>query len=190
IKIYTKTGDKGKSSLFNGERREKDDIVFEALGTTDELSSILGLAREYCQEENNGLNEPLKKIQSTLLDIGAHIATPRNNTIHEKRIELTKFDQENNLVKEMEQHIDQLSADLPPLKNFILPSGGKASSTLHIARSLTRRAERRVIPLIKEGQVDNNIGIYLNRLSDYFFVMARYSAHLGKYQELIYTKRG
>ncbi|KAJ3208470.1 hypothetical protein HK099_008720 [Clydaea vesicula] len=114
------TGDKGTSSLFTGERRSKDDAIFEALGTTDELSSHLGLAREFCFESNNGLTEKLEKIQCLLQDIGSNIATPRS-TANQNRLAKTQFDNDFELTKELESWIDELDESLPPLKNFILP---------------------------------------------------------------------
>ncbi|KAI9228754.1 MAG: Adenosylcobalamin biosynthesis, ATP:cob(I)alamin adenosyltransferase-like protein [Piptocephalis tieghemiana] len=187
MKIYTKTGDKGTSALYNGERRPKDDMVFEALGSTDELSSLLGLAREYCLEEGNGLETRLEKVQCILQDIGSNIATPKTTSGPSKLVK-TRFDEGGQLTKELEEWIDEMSESLPPLKNFILPSGGKASSTLHLARSVCRRAERHVVPLVGEDQVDTSSQIYLNRLSDALFTAARAaSKHSGR-EEVIYRR--
>ncbi|KAL6071172.1 MMAB protein [Balamuthia mandrillaris] len=185
IKVYTRTGDKGTSSLFSGERKPKDDVVFEALGATDELNSFIGIAREYCVLSNNGLDHYLQLIQSTLLDVGSHIATPR--TSHsEARLRRTEFSDE--YVDQLERWIDELDAPLPPLKNFILPSGGLSSSHLHACRSICRRAERQVVPLVRDGLTEESVGRYLNRLSDFFFVAARYAAHRDGAKEVIYKK--
>ncbi|KXN71114.1 hypothetical protein CONCODRAFT_38734 [Conidiobolus coronatus NRRL 28638] len=188
MKIYTKTGDKGTSALFTGERRAKDDVVFDALGTTDELSSFIGLAREYCKDEDIGIEKDLEWIQCMLQDIGSNIATPRNDEVNEKKIAFTQFDDDGSKVAQLEHWIDQFSEQTPPLKNFILPSGGKSGSSLHVARSVCRRAERSVVPLVQEGQVDQSVAKFLNRLSDYFFASARYASHKSNQPEVIYRK--
>ncbi|ORY38231.1 hypothetical protein BCR33DRAFT_720934 [Rhizoclosmatium globosum] len=187
FKIYTRTGDKGTSALYTGERRSKDDVIFEALGTVDELSSYLGLAREFCEDSKNGLEENLEKIQCILQDVGSNCATPRNAASVFKRTR-TEFDVDGALVLELEQWIDKLDESLEPLKNFILPSGGKAASTLHVARNICRSAERKIVPLVAEGIADASVGKYVNRLSDYLFTAARFAAkHEGK-TEKIYKK--
>ncbi|KAI9017669.1 Adenosylcobalamin biosynthesis, ATP:cob(I)alamin adenosyltransferase-like protein [Gaertneriomyces semiglobifer] len=186
-KIYTRTGDKGTSALYTGERRPKTDVIFEALGTTDELSSNLGLALTYCEEAGNGLTDKLLKIQCLLQDIGSNVATPRGNA-NQARLARTEFDSAGALTSELERWIDELDAQLPPLKNFILPSGGRASSALHVARSVCRRAERRVVPLVQEGFADESTGKYLNRLSDFLFAAARYAAKFENRTEGIYRK--
>jgi cob(I)alamin adenosyltransferase len=146
IRVYTKTGDKGYSSLFTGERRPKNDQIFEALGNTDELNSSLGLAIEYCvdlREKNKNLERvcldleaKLASIQSTLLDIGSYIATPKNKAGEKQLIRLSDFNSE--LTKNLEKWIDEMDTELPSLRNFILPSGGKFSSCLHLSRSICR----------------------------------------------------
>ncbi|CAO3672395.1 unnamed protein product [Umbelopsis vinacea] len=188
MKIYTKTGDKGTSALFSGERRAKNDDVFEALGTTDELSSHLGLAREYCDEQKNGLSEKLEKIQCLLQDIGSNVATPRDQANEAKKARTT-FDEDGSHVADLEKWIDEMDTELPPLKNFILPSGGRAASSLHIARSVCRRAERRVHPLVSSGQADSTTGKYLNRLSDFLFNAARYAAMKDGKVEVVYKRQ-
>lgn len=190
IKIYTKTGDGGQSSLYNGERRAKDDAVFEALGTIDELNSFVGLARSVCDAavpaSNYGaLREHLVQIQSTLLDLGAHVATPRAPTTSEYKASRTEF--ADHVTAELEAWIDAFDADLPPLRNFVLPSGGALSAHLHVCRSVTRRAERLLVPLAREGAtVDAAAVRFINRLSDYFFVAARFACATDKVDETIY----
>uniref|UniRef100_A0A8C5LIK9 Corrinoid adenosyltransferase MMAB n=1 Tax=Leptobrachium leishanense TaxID=445787 RepID=A0A8C5LIK9_9ANUR len=169
-KIYTKTGDKGFSSTYTGERRPKDDLVFEALGANDELSSAIGLAREFGIDANLPFISELEKIQCMLQDIGSNLATPLSSA-RESHIVKTTFNAEP--IQELEQWIDKYTAQLPPLNNFILPSGGKASASLHVARSVCRRAERRAFRIVQAGEADPNVGKYLNRLSDYLFTLAR-----------------
>jgi cob(I)alamin adenosyltransferase len=184
--IYTRTGDKGTSALYNGERRVKNDLVFNALGNTDELNACIGVAKEYCLLSNNGLAPSLSAIQSRLLDVGSAIATPRMNTKSEARIERTSFPEEH--IDQVENWIDDLDAQLPQLKTFILPSGGLSSSNLHVARAVCRRAERSVIPLVGDGEVETSVQRYLNRLSDFFFTAARFAAVHDGNEETVYRK--
>ncbi|KAF9583595.1 hypothetical protein BGW38_009086 [Lunasporangiospora selenospora] len=189
-KIYTKTGDKGTSALFTGERRPKDDVVFDALGTNDELSSFIGLAREFCLEQGAGVQgmvNQLEQIQCLLQDIGANIATPRDLATA-PRLARTEFDSDGQHVQDLESWIDTMDQELPPLTAFILPSGGKAAAALHVARSVSRRTERRVVPLAQEQRVDKSVAIYLNRLSDYLFTCGRYAAMKADRAEVVYKK--
>ncbi|CAI9157200.1 unnamed protein product [Rangifer tarandus platyrhynchus] len=184
-KIYTKTGDKGFSSTFTGERRPKDDQVFEAMGTTDELSSAIGFAMELIAEKGHPFVEELQKIQCSLQDIGSALATPRSSA-REAHLKHATF--EAGPVLELEQWIDRYSRQLPPLTAFILPSGGKSSAALHFCRAICRRAERRVVPLVQMGETDANVAKFLNRLSDYLFTLARYTAMKEGNPEKIYKK--
>lgn len=185
-KIYTKTGDKGTSSLYSGERRPKDDEVFQALGDVDELNSGLGLAHEFCRQEKlEDICLQIEEIQSRLLDVGSAVATPLDSSAARK-VSKVKFDP--TAVIKLEQWIDQMDTMLPPLTNFILPSGGLASSQIHVSRSLCRRAERRVVPLVTSHTVHSEVGVYLNRLSDYLFTAARIAAQRGGHREVVYKK--
>lgn len=184
-KIYTKTGDKGFSGTFTGERRSKDDQVFEALGTTDELSSAIGFAIELISEKGHPFAEELEKIQCSLQDVGSALATPRSSA-REAHLKHTAFG--TGPILELEQWIDRYSSQLPPLTAFILPSGGKSSSALHLCRAVCRRAERRVVPLVQMGETDANVAKFLNRLSDYLFTLARYAAMKEGNREKIYKK--
>ncbi|XP_070331535.1 corrinoid adenosyltransferase MMAB isoform X1 [Odocoileus virginianus] len=159
-KIYTKTGDKGFSSTFTGERRPKDDQVFEAVGTTDELSSAIGFAMELIAEKGHPFVEELQKIQCSLQDVGSALATPRSSA-REAHLKHATF--EAGPILELEQWIDRYSRQLPPLTAFILPSGGKSSTALHFCRAICRRAERRVVPLVQMGETDANVAKFLNR---------------------------
>ncbi|CAG7817258.1 unnamed protein product [Allacma fusca] len=184
-KIYTKTGDGGMSSLFTGERREKNDLVFEALGTTDELSSFIGVAREFAIDANHCYSERLRRVQCILQDVASTIATPASSArdAHTKRVYFTERH-----AMELEEWIDEYSKELRPLEKFILPGGGKPSAALHAARTVCRRAERCVVPLVKAGETDKQALIYLNRLSDFLFTAARYAAKLDLREETIYIR--
>jgi len=189
FKIYTKTGDGGKSSLYTGERRGKDDLVFEALGAVDELSSAIGLGREFYLETaassaNVDVAEQLRRVQCVLQDIGSHIATPRSSARETHSKNVGPFDE--TLTKTMEVWIDEMTAQLPPLTNFILPSGGRAAASLHCARTICRRAERRVVPIVAAEEMAKEPAIFLNRLSDYLFTAARYVAMINGFAESIY----
>nr|XP_012805480.2 corrinoid adenosyltransferase [Jaculus jaculus] len=186
-KIYTKTGDKGFSSTFTGERRPKNDQVFEAVGTTDELSSAIGFALAFITEKDHTFAEELQKIQCMLQDVGSALATPRSSA-REAHLKYTAFDAGS--ILELEQWIDKYTSQLPPLSAFILPSGGKSSAALHVCRTVCRRAERRVVPLVQMGETDENVAKFLNRLSDYLFTIARYAAMKEGNQEKIYRKHG
>ncbi|XP_037114593.1 corrinoid adenosyltransferase [Syngnathus acus] len=184
-KIYTKTGDKGFSSTFTGERRPKEDRIFEALGNTDELSSAIGLAREFCLEKGHTFTHQLDKIQCVLQDVGSNIATPQSSA-RESHLTRTKFT--GTPITDLEGWIDTFTEELPPLTNFILPSGGKSSASLHIARTVCRRAERSIAPIVRSGEADPDIARFLNRLSDYLFTVARYAALKENNKEIIYKR--
>ncbi|XP_048370241.1 corrinoid adenosyltransferase MMAB [Sphaerodactylus townsendi] len=184
-KIYTKTGDKGFSSTFTGERRAKDDQIFDALGTLDELSSTIGLCAEFGSEHNHSFLEELHKVQRMLQDAGSNVATPISSA-RESHLKRTSFSEKP--ILELETWIDRYSDQLPPLTAFILPSGGKSSAALHLSRAVCRRAERCVVPLVKSGEADANVAKYLNRLSDYLFVLARYAARKEGKEEKVYTR--
>ncbi|XP_056231519.1 corrinoid adenosyltransferase [Seriola aureovittata] len=184
-KIYTKTGDKGFSSTFTGERRPKEDHIFEALGNTDELSSAIGLAREFCLDKGHTFTDQLDKIQCILQDVGSNIATPRSSA-RESHIKKTKFTAQP--ITDLETWIDNFTKELSPLTNFILPSGGKSSAALHLARTVCRRAERSVAPVVRSGEADPDVAKFLNRLSDYLFTVARYAAMKEGNEEKIYKR--
>lgn len=173
VKIYTKTGDKGETSLFSGDRVPKNDPFIEALGSVDELNSTIGAALSLLpkKHEMSGIKEQLETIQHALFDLGASVATPQTKSASSK-IEKTRFDME--AIALLETWIDGMEKDLPELHAFILPGGDPSGAMLHLARSICRRAERRVLPLHKNGDVSNYVVIYLNRLSDYLFSLSRY----------------
>ena len=181
--VYTRTGDYGMTSLYNGERRTKTDVTFDVLGHQDELNCVIGIARQYCSE--NKLDPMLCEIQSRLFDLGCAVATPLNNS-SERRLKYTEFSPKHTQI--LEEWIDELDNELPPLKNFILPSGGLSATHLSLARSICRRAERSVYPLINDHQVDAEVGKYLNRLSDFLFVAARTASYKDGMPETIWKK--
>eukprot|EP00245_Coleochaete_scutata_P008836 TRINITY_DN2788_c0_g1_i1.p1 TRINITY_DN2788_c0_g1~~TRINITY_DN2788_c0_g1_i1.p1 ORF type:complete len:275 (-),score=61.26 TRINITY_DN2788_c0_g1_i1:272-1096(-) len=185
-KIYTKTGDGGMSSLYTMERRRKDDAVFDALGDVDELNSVLGVAHQFCLQSGKvEICTQLEEIQSRLLDVGSAVATPAGSaSVH--KLNRARFPEGE--VEKLESWIDSLDESLTPLKNFILPSGGLAASFLHMARTICRRAERRVIRLADGDQVEDKVVHYLNRLSDYLFTAARFAAKEENMPETVYKK--
>ncbi|WP_040769231.1 cob(I)yrinic acid a,c-diamide adenosyltransferase [Novipirellula maiorica] len=166
MKIYTRTGDAGSTGLFGGPRVAKDDDRIEAYGTVDELNACLGLVRS--AGVSSTMDSQLCQIQHALFSIGAELATP-NPDEHGMRI----IDDVH--VKQLEGWIDEHESVLPPLKNFILPAGVAAATHLHLARSICRRAERRVVTLVRrhEASVSEELIVYLNRLSDLLFVLSR-----------------
>lgn len=168
MKIYTRRGDNGSTGLFGGGRTSKDDVRVEAYGTVDELNAVIGSAL-------NDVNEPaivrrLKRVQSDLFAIGAHLATPQPT---EGRRTPALPDLPAERVTAMESWIDEAMSATPELRSFILPAGNPGAGGLHVARAVCRRAERRVVTLAATARVAPEIVRYLNRLSDYLFAAAR-----------------
>lgn len=183
--LYTKTGDRGMSSLYNGERRSKNDMIFHTLGHQDELNAAIGVASEYCMLSNNGLQPMLNEIQSRLFDLGAAVATPVQNS-SDAKVAYTKFSPK--FTAKLEEWIDELDAQLPPLTNFVIPSGGLSATHLNLARTICRRAERSVVPLVEQNIVDSEVGRYLNRLSDLLFAAQRTASMREKKEEFLWIK--
>lgn len=177
MKIYTKTGDKGETSLFTGQRLPKSDPQMDAIGTVDECNCAIGVAISLIGDkfEFNAVKEQLETIQHALFDVGAALATPRTRAASSK-LDKTRFDQEATAM--LEEWIDLMDAKLPTLHAFILPGGHPCGAMLHLARSVCRRAERLVVPINKRADVSDSVLVYLNRLSDYLFVLSRYVNHL------------
>ena len=182
-KVYTRTGDGGNSSLFTGDRVSKDDGVFEALGTIDELISFCGVAHSHCLVECNGLEAHVLQIMGVLMTLASHIATPPDRATN-RQLSRTRFDQKKSgkHVRALEAWIDDITECLPDLRSFVLPVdsrvGKLAASALHTCRAISRRCERRVLALnsrLDEAIVDPVACQYLNRLSDFFFVAARHA---------------
>ena len=168
MKIYTKTGDKGETGLFGGERVSKNSLRIEAYGTIDELNAFIGMA--VIEVSDKSVKDLLQKIQNWLFSIGADLATPDN----EKTKKLNVFRTPEEYYLYIEKEIDNYESKLDELRNFILPGGTKGAALLHICRTITRRAERMVVALNSTVKIGNNIIIFLNRLSDLFFVLARF----------------
>ncbi|AEE54199.1 cob(I)yrinic acid a,c-diamide adenosyltransferase [Haliscomenobacter hydrossis] len=164
FKIYTKTGDKGETGLFGGKRLPKYDLRIESYGTVDELNSYIGLVRDYLEEDTT--RDFLKAIQDRLFTIGANLASDPDKSMSTP--DLLETD-----VQSLEQQMDLMDETLPALKNFILPGGHPTVSFCHIARTVCRRAERQVVALAANEAVDEIVMVYLNRLSDYLFVLSR-----------------
>ena len=168
MKIYTKTGDRGETGLFGGPRVRKDHPRVEAYGDVDELNAVLGLVR--CEELDGRIGQLLEIIQNELFDLGAELASPQPEQMGTKRIAGEQ-------IAALEAAIDLHEAGLPPLKEFILPGGVRASALLHLARTVCRRAERQIVTLSEREPVSADVLIYLNRLGDLLFVLARAVNH-------------
>jgi cob(I)alamin adenosyltransferase len=166
MKVYTKTGDSGTTGLLGGTRLLKSDLRIEAYGTLDELNSHMGMVRD--QKVNQGISTDLIEIQNTLFVIGSHLASDPEKS------KVVIPDIEENKITNLETWIDGMEEELPTMKNFVLPGGHVSVSAGHIARCVCRRAERLAIQLSSQSHVDKNIIIYLNRLSDYLFVLCRW----------------
>lgn len=183
IKIYTKTGDKGQTSLIGGTRVSKSSLRIEAYGTVDELNAYLGLVADMWNDPP--VTNTLRLIQDRMFTMGCSLATDPGKTVKMQLPELQTED-----VVFLESEIDQMNEVLPEMKNFILPGGSPLVATIHIGRCVCRRAERVCIVMKEEGEfVDDLVIMYLNRLSDYLFVLARYAAHLHQVPEVIWKPR-
>jgi len=182
MKIYTKTGDKGKTSLFDGTRVYKNNPRVKAYGTVDELNSVIGIVLSESQNYHTKFKDSLIQIQNDLFEIGARLANP-NQKEDEEFIKLLKKH-----TQRFEEYIDAMINDLPELTNFILPGGGRVGAFLQLARTVCRRAERNVVALSQQEKVNSEILVYLNRLSDLFHTMSRYANFKEKKKEVIWTK--
>ena len=195
-RVYTRTGDKGETRLVGGAAVRKDSTRVEAYGTVDELNSVLGLARTFNEEAiqqrpalpakakavSRELNEILKRLQNELFDLGSELATPPGEAY--PGMILVGDDE----ITQLEKVIDRCQADLDPLPSFILPGGGRVSAFLHQGRTVCRRAERDVLRLTAEEQIETGPLRYLNRLSDLLFVLARWIALQTKAEEYLWER--
>lgn len=182
--IYTKKGDTGKTSLFNGTRVFKDNIRVDTYGTIDELNSQIGVVIAHLTEQSyeQDLKNMLLQIQDDLLNIGSLLADP-DGVITPKYTE--HLDKE---VKDFEAAIDTMTQEMPPIRNFILPGGGKIGSFLQMTRTIARRVERKLVSLIQKETVEKTIIMYFNRLSDLFFTMSRYVNYKEGNKDIIWHK--
>jgi cob(I)alamin adenosyltransferase len=174
-RIYTRTGDQGTTALATGERRPKHDLRIEAFGTVDETNSCIGLARLHTAGLE--IDDMLGRIQNDLFDLGADLATPETDKpLPYEPLRITEAQ-----VDRLEREIDQLNQHLSPLRSFVLPGGTEAAAALHLARTVCRRAERRVVELTGQpGEVVSPAAVkFLNRLSDFLFVASRYVNERG-----------
>lgn len=168
-KIYTRTGDKGETSLVNGHRVSKHSIRPTAFGTVDEVNSIIGICRLHTAKiEDNNFDDMLSRIQNDLFDLGADLATPIGEERPDEVLRVT-----DKQVNRLETEIDTMNSTLQPLNSFVLPGGQEAAAYIHLARAMTRRAERDMTRLSVEEPVGQAAMQYINRLSDHLFVMAR-----------------
>lgn len=181
MKIYTRTGDQGETSLIGGTRVPKYHLRIECYGTVDELNSYIGLIQ--CQEIETHAQQMLKEIQDRLFTIGSSLAAdPEKSRMKIPDLKLAD-------ITLLEEEMDQMNEGLPELKHFVLPGGNTVVSYCHIARCICRRAERLAVHLAIESDVDNLIVVYLNRLSDYLFVLARKLGSDAKAGENIWLPR-
>ncbi|OIN56968.1 cob(I)yrinic acid a,c-diamide adenosyltransferase [Arsenicibacter rosenii] len=182
MKIYTKTGDKGQTSLIGGRRVSKADLRIDAYGTVDELNSWIGLLRD--QPVNEPRKEVLKEIQDRLFTVGATLATDPEKAVKKAIPDIIPDD-----ITLLEQSMDEMDTQLPPLRAFVLPGGHASVSYCHLARTVCRRAERLVIHLSEQSPVDELVIQYMNRLSDYLFVLSRKMAQELGSEEVAWKPR-
>jgi cob(I)alamin adenosyltransferase len=166
MKIYTRTGDDGTTGLIGGSRVKKHNIRLEAYGTIDELNSYMGLIRT--MQSNKNTDRVLEIIQNKLFVIGANLATEESANQIRKQLPCSKSD-----IELLEQEMDRMNDELPELRNFVLPGGSQVSAFCHVARTVCRRAERRIVELAEKSETDTNLIKFINRLSDYLFVLSR-----------------
>ena len=185
-RVYTKTGDRGETGLVGGKRVAKDSLRIEAYGTVDELNSIVGLTRVFNQEvetdEVREIDGYLRQIQNELFDLGSELATPPETFV--EGMPRVKPEQ----VRRMEETMDRYQKELQPLKSFVLPGGGKVSGLLHQCRTVCRRTERQVLRLSRCEEIGPWPLIYLNRLSDFFFVLSRWVAKRWGEEEFLWDR--
>lgn len=182
-RVYTRTGDGGRTRLVGGAEVDKDDPRVEAYGTVDEVNAALGVARTLLGPADGALVPILDRVQNDLFDVGSELATPPD-VRHPQQVALSDDD-----VARLEAWIDALNDGLPPLTDFVLPGGGPLGAALHVARTTCRRAERRVCTLARTADGTEPSLRYLNRLSDLLFVMSRHAAHARGIPETTWNQR-
>ena len=174
-KLATKTGDDGTTGIGTNQRMPKDSARIEAIGCVDELNSAIGMTCSQSIDESVG--EVLTEIQHRLFDLGGELAMPGFTLIEEKHIQ------------SLDDWLDDFNGQLPPLKEFVLPKGSLATTSCHLARTICRRAERRVVTLARDEEINDNVRIYLNRLSDLLFVFCRLLARNEKSDEVMWQSK-
>ena len=179
--IYTRSGDKGKTSLVGGARVPKTHVRLEAYGTVDELNSQLGLLATYLTADED--KRLILWVQHKLFSVGSYLATDQTNTT--LRIESQIADED---IQRLEKAIDEADALLPPLKAFVIPGGSRGSAVCQVCRTVCRRAERRILAMAEEHEVTENVSAFVNRLSDYLFVLARKMNLLTQTDEIYWDK--
>ncbi len=179
MKIYTKTGDEGDTGLQGGKRIPKSSERIRAYGSVDEVNSVLGLVLSHKIDQD--VEELLKKIQNELFVLGSDLSNP---DMDDKQNRISK-----NMIEELEKKIDEYEKELPPLSNFILPGGTDSASLVHLARTVTRRAETNVVSLSKTEKINNECQVYLNRLSDLLFVITRILNKRSKTPDIIWEPK-
>jgi len=181
-RIYTKGGDRGETGLVGGQRVSKDDLRIESYGTVDELNAFIGLAGVSAAADHRlgELSKILRRVQHELFNLGSILAT-KPEDVHPKQPRITPTE-----VKQLEHEIDSMNAGLPRLRSFVLPGGTRINAELHAARTVCRRAERRVVALAKGEQADPEAIRYLNRLSDALFVWSRWTSHVLGVPEVLW----
>jgi cob(I)alamin adenosyltransferase len=190
-KIYTKIGDKGKTMLATGEKVAKYSERIEAYGAVDELNSFMGELIDYylhfsekTDSSNDQVYQQLRAVQQELFDLGGELATPNEILDTSKQQVVTKDD-----ISRLENEIDNFNEDLEPLKNFVLPGGHLLNSKAHICRTVCRRAERLIVKLSEKEIIREEVGIYINRLSDWFFVFSRFISKKFDTQEILWNQK-
>jgi cob(I)alamin adenosyltransferase len=176
FKIYTKTGDDGTTGLVGGTRVKKQDARLEAYGTVDELNAAIGVVRSFPMPED--LKAMLEEIQNRLFNIGSRLASDEKGDVITSRLSVTEAN-----LEFLEKNIDLMEQELPELTQFILPGGEMASAQCHVARTVCRRAERRILEFSEQGRVEPEIIRYMNRLSDFLFVLSRKLSFIGGVEE-------
>jgi len=187
-RVYTRTGDRGETALVGGKRVPKDSLRIEAYGTIDELNSTVGLARVFNEENleageaHQFLDEVLCRLQDELFDLGSELATPPES------FRPGMYQVSESEIDRLEKLIDKCQEDLEPLNSFILPGGGRIGAYLHQCRTVCRRAERDILRLSREQEINRNVIKYVNRLSDLFFVLSRWIAKQTGEQEYLWQR--
>lgn len=179
--IYTRTGDKGKTSLVGGTRVSKTHVRLEAYGTVDELNAQLGLLATYLVEESD--RKLVLWVQHKLFSVGSYLATDQTHMALKMESRITDED-----IRRLETAIDEEDAKLPPLKAFVIPGGSRGSAVCQVCRTVCRRAERRILAMAEEHEVEENVSAFINRLSDYLFVLARKMNLLAHTDEIYWDK--